>query len=120
MKQYEKMGFDTEAALKWVEGCKTRLCKDCSARDHRPGRPAFCAVSYLLSDAPKPPKVPRWKTARTQEDFEKLYQHFKLNYCDKFGPEHCNGCKYQNCGSLSCLYPYLSELVDAPEGMGES
>lgn len=113
MKQYEKLGFDTESALKWVDGCKTRLCGDCSAREHRPGAPAFCAVSYLLSDVPETPKVPRWKTAKTQEDFERFY----TDYMDCCGRQTgCTSCKYGNrMRTAGCYHAYLTELIDAPE-----
>ncbi len=113
MKQYEKMGFDTEAALKWVDECKSRKCADCSARDHRPGAPAFCAVSYLLSDVPDPPKVPRWQTAKTQADFEKFKDAF-YRFC--IGQGYCAGCRFEKeIYALSCYHAYLLELVDAPE-----
>lgn len=113
MKQYEKMEMSTEDALKWVDGCKTRLCADCSAREHRPGAPAFCAVSYLLSEVPEPPKVPRWMTAKTQEDFDNLFADF-LACCA--GEDACQYCCYNNHGDgVRCFYEYASELVDAPE-----
>lgn len=118
MKQYEKLGFDTESALKWVDGCKTRLCGDCSAREHRPGAPAFCAVSYLLSDVPETPKVPRWKTARTKEDFDKLLENFITLCCRQDDCQYCD--YYEHSDGVRCYHAYLSELVDAPEGMGES
>lgn len=113
MKRYEKMGFDTEAALKWVEECKKRKCADCPALYHRPGSPAFCATSYLLSEAPQPPKVPRWQTIKTQKDIYAIHDTFR-KMCDTQG---CAGCKYhvEHDGFGECIFRYLLELVEVQE-----
>lgn len=70
MKMYEKLGMDIEAALKWTEACLTgaRACNDCPAYKIMPKNTLVneCASKYLLSEVKEPPKVPRWKTARTR------------------------------------------------------
>lgn len=119
MKQYEKLGFDTEAALKWIGECQHRKCEDCPAVDGPKGSvSALCASSYLLSDVPEPPKVPRWKTAKTQEDFERFY----TDYMDCCGRQTgCTSCKYGNrMRTAGCYHAYLTELIDAPESEADN
>lgn len=116
MKMYEKLSMSTEDALKWVGECEKRNCLYCPAYKiaQRPETILFnCASLYLLSDVPEPPKIPRWKTARTQEDFDKLCDDF-VTACKARGD--CDLCKYKKLiWSADCLHAYLSELVDAPE-----
>lgn len=112
MKQYERLGMDTEAALKWVKECAIRYCRDCPAYETQELRDV-CAPKYLLSDVPKPPKVPRWQTAKTQEDFDRLYNSFK-QFCAE---NECMSCKFCKCWKegmrqTDCYHAYLSELVE--------
>lgn len=119
MKRFEKMGMSTEDALKWVGECATRNCRECPAyKTQKFGDAATkCACRYLLSDAPEPPKIPRWKTAQTQEDFDRLLDGFK-KFCK--GTD-CKDCKYYKIwrpnenNNVNCHHAYLTELVDAPE-----
>lgn len=116
MKMYEKLGMSTEDALKWTEECAKRNCLDCPAYKNAQ-RPETivtnCAPSYLLSEVPEPPKIPRWQTARTQEDFDKLYNDF-VTACKAL--DDCDMCKYKKyIWSADCYHAYLSEMVEAPE-----
>lgn len=113
MKMYEKLSMDTEAALKWVIECAYRSCEVCPSI--RNGLTSQCAAHYLLSEAPKPPKVPRWKTVKTQEDFDRLFAEF-VNYCTH--TLQCKECRLNrntDKGMADCYHAYLSELLDAPE-----
>lgn len=124
MKMYEKLGMSTEAALKWViDGVENRPCTTCPAFPTK-GRDyptcALCAARFLFSEVPEPPKVPRWQTAKTQEDFDKLFDGF-----EKVRKGTCEDCKYYEiCNPTednikdcyhAYLHAYLTELVDAPE-----
>lgn len=128
MKMYEKLGMSTEDALKWVEECAKRNCLDCPAYKiaQRTETIVFnCAPNYLLSDVPKLRKIPRWQTAKTQEDFDKLFDGF-----EKVRKGTCEDCKYYEiCNPTednikdcyhAYLHAYLSELVDAPESEDEN
>lgn len=118
MKMYEKLGMSTEDALKWAQECAKRNCRECPAyKTQKFGDAATkCACRYLLSDAPELPKIPRWKTARTQEDFDKLCDDF-VTACKARGD--CDLCKYKKLiWSADCLHAYLSEPVEAPESEG--
>lgn len=117
MKMYEKLGMSTEAALKWVEDCERKSCVDCPA----PGktgyvRSAKCAAAYLLSEVPETPKVPRWKTVKTQEDIDKIFSDFDA-MCRKNHFDKCNYFTFclGNYPIPGCFYRYILELVDAPE-----
>lgn len=120
MKMYEKLGMSTEDALKLVEECATRNCRECPAyKTQKFGDAATkCASKYLLLKVPEPPKIPRWKTARTQEDFDRLFDGFK-KFCNG---RLCDDCKYLDVfaqignGQKDCYHTYLSEFVEAPEG----
>lgn len=115
MKMYEKLGMDTETALKWAQECQNRMCKDCPGGGsiRTATISASCASSYLLSEAPEPPKVPRWVTAKTREEFDKLHDAFSL-FCREQGT--CSHCKYDDrLHAHDCYHAYLSELVDASE-----
>ena len=117
MKQFEKMGFDTEAALKWVDWCPGRPCNECPAFLTK-GKKTMrsCAIEYLLSDVPKPPKVPRWTTAKTQGDFEKMFKNFISLCC---GQDACKYCDYYaHSDGVRCFHAYLYELVDVQEVNG--
>ena len=115
MKMYEKLGMSTEDALKWMEECATRNCRECPAyKTQKFGDAATkCACRYLLSDAPEPPKIPRWMTVKTQEDFDRLFDDF-VKACKAL--DDCDMCKYKKyIWSADCYRAHLSELVDAPE-----
>lgn len=119
MKMYEKMGLDTEAALKWAGNCVNRSCKECLAGTMPDTiRVSICAVDYLLSEVPEPPKVPRWTHAKTPEDFERFY----TDYMDCCGRQTgCTSCKYGNrMRTAGCYHAYLTELIDAPESEADN
>lgn len=124
MKRFEKMGMSTEAALKWIGECQHRKCEDCPAVDGPKGSvSALCASSYLLSDVPEPPKVPRVALIQTQEDLNKALTDLR-GVCFKY--RDCeDGCPYYGLSGDAvplgrCLFAYLSELVEAPESEEES
>ena len=114
MKRYEKME-KSEIMEFWV-GCSSRKCLECPAHDRRyPVDPAWnCAANYLNQNIKM---APRWQTAKTQEDFDKLFDGFK-NVCKG---TYCEDCKYydiwhQTGNSMKdCYHAYLSELVEVQE-----
>lgn len=119
MKMYEKLGMSTEAALKWVEDCERKSCVDCPApRKTGYVHSAKCAAAYLLSEVLKLRKIPRWTTAKTQEDFERFY----TDYMDCCGRQTgCTSCKYGNrMRTAGCYHAYLTELIDAPESEADN
>lgn len=113
MKQYEKLGMDTEAALKWIEECKERKCLECVAYPTmiNGSVSSACAAGYLLAEVPEPPKVPRWQTAKTQEDFDKLKDDFAA-LCKN--TDECIYCKYAKFFvTYECYHAFLAELIEA-------
>lgn len=117
MKMYEKLSMDTEAALKWIEECATRNCRECPAyKTQKFGDAATkCAYRYLLSDAPELPKIPRFMTAKTQEDLDRLFAEFDKYCTNTFLCKECRLNGNPGKGISDCYHAYLTELVDAPE-----
>lgn len=121
MKMYEKLGMDTEAALKWTTACLTgtRMCDDCPAYKIMPDnmRVSNCASEFLLSEVQEPPKVPRVALIQTLEDLRKALTDLRV-VCKKY--RKCDDCLYYKIAGDAvplgrCFFWYLSELVDAPE-----
>ena len=100
MKMYEKLGMDTEAALKWVKECAIRYCRDCPAYETQELRDV-CAPKYLLSDVHEPPKVPLVALIQTQEDLNKALKDLH-RVCRKY--RYCDECPYYR--SSDYLVPF--------------
>ena len=53
--------------------------------------------------------VPRWKTAKTNKDFEKFRKDFD-EFCDS--DEHdCDDCPYRSPTRSNCYHRYLTEMI---------
>lgn len=115
MKVYEKMGMDTEAALKWIYQCKGRPCLDCEAYPNKTSGElsSRCAARYLLSDVHEPPKVPRTNgdriRAMTDEELAKYLDGLGFGgtppTCDMDGERDYKKCR-------DCWLDWLKQEVD--------
>ena len=111
-KRYETM--TVKDILELLSMCKYRdNCGGCIAEKYTAHESqAGCIAKYLNAEIEM---KPRWQTAKTQEDFDKLREDF-LAYCPKANNKtlNCDSCKYS--GILSgCYHAYLSELVEVQE-----
>ena len=108
MKRYEKMS--KEEILNFVKGCLSRSCRECPAQAHF--NEPYCSVEYLMDEIQM---IPRWKTVKTQEDLNRIFEEFRVNCCLKY-PCDCAGCTYDNdTGIPDCFYRNLSELIEVQE-----
>ena len=112
MKRYEKLSGAEIVAL--MEQCNKAHydLADCPIGKGNLGVcPDDCLLAWLKSDVQL---VPRWQTAKTQEDMDRRFDAFGA-FCSH---RACNGCKYNqdynpNKSMFICYHAYLSELVDA-------
>lgn len=114
MKMYEKM--DNEQMMNLlVRVTEARSCSDCPIKvgKYEYGELCLnCMTEYLGTSVTI---KPRWQTAKTQEDFDKLFEEFD-KYCEHtFQCKNCRLNKTPDKGRSDCYHAYMSELVEAPE-----
>ena len=114
--------------VKLCEKCSIGDCESCPANsiyigdlELHPSRTAYedrvcCLGRYLMHPVVL---VPRWKTAKTSEDFERFRTEFE-EWCDSDEPD-CDDCPYGGLAktiypattidAANCYHRYLTEMI---------
>lgn len=110
MKRYETMS--KEKIVKLLTDCnKSATCKNCPAHGYGIDTTSICCVTRYLNSEVK--MVPRWKTAKTQEDMNHLCKEFE-KICRN---SECSSCFAPGSKKAlnQCYHAFLSEPVEVKE-----
>ena len=116
MKRWETENWTKEKIVAFIKECAVRPCKECPAYTNTFDPSWGCAGSYLNKEVTT---IPRWQTAKTQEDLDRLCVEFS-KLCGKYlNADGCSvSCPFNDIEenmSYWCFKKWLSEPVEAPE-----